>query len=185
MEARIINKTPDYKVAGIRNAQIVGRPGSPWRKFAGVQSDNGIKHQFTVEIDEQYVQMLKDFNLNVGWYEKEGYRGFYYLTVTLSWKFKDPNVFTVAYNGVRTKESEVTIGDLDQNDNLQYVNMEVAPSHYNSHGREGYTAYANNVYIYLGAPSFSEQIYLEQYGDQAAVPAQASFIPAEDEDIPF
>ena len=182
MKAVILNKGNNYQVVGIRDAKIVGRPGSPWRKFTGVQTDNGIKHQFTIEIDEEYVQMLKDFNLNVGWYEKEGYQGFHYLTVTLSWKFRDPEVYTVAYNKVKSKETEESIGDLDQNGNLDHVNMEISASHYNSHGREGYTAYANDVYIYLGAPSFSEQIYMEENGGE---PIQETFIPVEDEDIPF
>lgn len=188
MEASIVNKGGGYRVVSIRNAQIVGYPGSIWRKFKGVQRENGIIHSFVIYIDEQYVQMLKDMNFPVGYYNKEGRDAFFYLTITLSWLFKDPNVFIVAHNMVRTKQTEESIADLDQNDNIQFIDMEISASHYNSHGREGYTAYGNNVHFYLGAPSISEQLYLERY-QNAAVERAAAPEPVQeelpwDDDIP-
>lgn len=186
MNVTIVNKGNNYRVASIEGAHLIGRPGSLWRKFAGVPTDGGLKHQFTIEVDEEFVDILRSLNLEPKHYEKEGYDPFWYLTISLSWRFRDPEVYTIAYNMVKSKETEQTIGDLDQNSNVQFIDLEVAASHYNSHGREGYTAYGSNVYIYLGAPSLSEQRYLERCGiNVEAGQGELPGMPDTDEDVPF
>lgn len=198
MNATIVNKGNGYKVVSIQDAEIVGFPGSVWRKFKGVPTDNGLKHSFVISIDEQYVEMLRSMNFEVNYYNKEGRDPFYYLTITLSWRFKDPEVYIVSNNMVETKMNEETIGDLDQFNNIQTVDMEIRASHYNSHGREGFTTYANDVYFYLGAPAASSMRYEErrrEYYENVAVdrgPIQpelpnmpAPIMEMDTEDIPF
>ena len=190
MNAVIVDKGNGYQAVSITGAQIVGYPGSVWRNFKGTPTDNGLKHTFVIEIDEQFVQMLRDLNFSVNYYDKEGRRPFYYLTVSLSWRFRDPKVYVVAYNMVQTQQTEETVADLDQCSNISFIDMEISASHYNSHGREGYTAYGNDVFVYLGAPSYSEQLYMERLKNSAAYQPQLPNMPdpvisADPDDIPF
>ena len=185
MNATIVDKGDGYRVVSITNAKIVGYPGSIWRKFKGVQTETGLKHTFVVYIDEQYVQMLKDRNFEVGYYNKEGRDPFYFLKITLSWRYSDPMVYVVAHNMVRTQQSEEAIGDLDQCDNIQFIDMDISASHYNSHGREGYTAYGKNVHFYLGASSLSEQLYLERYKNAAVERSQIQMPEPAQEPLPW
>lgn len=189
MNACIVNKRDNYQVVSVTDAVILGNPGSPWRKFTGTQTDKGIRHQFSIKIDEPYVQLLKDYGLEPKWYERDGY---WYLTVNISWRFGDPIVWLVSYNGVRTQMTEDMLGGLDQNGNLQFVDMDLTKSHWTYMGSEGESAYGSNIYIYLGQPSRSEQRYMERYGQYAAAPLTPTYQPelpgmplAEEEDIPF
>ncbi len=89
---------------------------------------------------------------------------------------------------VETQMTEQTIGDLDNNGRLDFVDMEIAKSHWTYMGSEGYSAYASDVYIYLGQPSASQQRFMERraaYQAQQPEPAQMEFTPVEDDDIPF
>lgn len=179
-------------VVCVENAKILG---GGWSDFGGNSSQfsNGT-HHFKIEVDDQFVDFLKSQGFDVKWYQKnEDYQGFYFLDINLSWKNRDPNVFLVAYNGTKTRMSEETIGDLDGNRNIDYADMELGASHWEYMGKKGVKPYASNLYIYLGQPSFAEQRYLERYGNVAVErtpiptpePVQETFIPNDEDDIPF
>ncbi|MBP5461578.1 MAG: hypothetical protein J6Y20_05570 [Lachnospiraceae bacterium] len=188
MNAYVRTTGNGYQIMCIQGARILG--GS-WRNFSGEARtyDSGGKHHFAIEIEERFVQLLKDFGFNVGFYQRDDNPGFYHLDITVSWSLRDPDVNVVAYNGVKTHQSEATIGDLDRNTNIDFADMELTAYHWTMPGgRSGVKPYAEHVYIYLGQPSSSEQRYQERFQTpvQPELPNMPEAVLAGDEyDIPF
>lgn len=183
MNAYVRTTGNGYKVMCVEGAHILG--GS-WRNFSAEQRmyDNGGNHHFAIQIDDEFIDVFKSLGFNVGRYEKEDRDGFNYLDISISWKLRDPGVYLIAHNGVKTKLDELTVSDLDHNNNIEFADMELSPHHWTMGGREGVKPYASNLYIYLGQPSISEQRYQERFGSRQPEPAY-EFTPVEDDDIPF
>lgn len=167
--------------------------GKPFSDFGGTES-NGV-HHFKIEIPADQVDIFKNFGFEPYYLDgKDGkYDPKWILDIVLGFKFGDPGVFLVAYNGVKTQLKEEMLGDLDNRDNIAYADVELYRHYWKMNGREGFKPYGSKLHIYLAGPSYAEQRYLERYGDVAVErtpiptpePVQDTFIPVEDEDIPF
>lgn len=187
MNAYVRSTGGGYQIMCISDAKVMGGNWSDWSGNSN-EFSNGT-HHFKIEVDEQFVDVLKGFGFDVKWYQKdETYPGFWFLDINISWKLRDPEVYVVAHNGVRTKQTEQTIGDLDGNHNIAFADMELSASRWEYMGRSGVKPYASNVYIYLGSPSSSEQRYQERFSNvhQPELPGmpQPALVNDED-DIPF
>lgn len=188
MNAYVRTTGNGYKIMCVTDAKIMG---GNWSDFSGNSTmySNGSKH-FKIEVDPSCVDILKSFGFDVKWYQKdEAYPGFWFLDINISWKLRDPEIYVIAHNGVKTKQTEETIGDLDGNRNIEFADMELTASHWEYMGKSGVKPYASNVYIYLGSPSSSEMRYNERYGNgyhpDAVQPMLPTLEPDDTEDIPF
>lgn len=188
MNAYVRTTGNGYEIMYIEGARILA---GGWRNFSKEQrqTDNGNNRHFNIEVDESCVDILKNFGFDVKYYQpkSEDRPGFYHLDVVVSWKFSDPNVNVIAYNGVKTQQTEEMIGDLDHNNNIEYADMELTRSHWSYLGREGIKAYASNLYIYLGQPSMSEQRYSQRFGVPSNAQPEVVYdrIVNDEDDIPF
>lgn len=185
MNAYVRTTGNGYKVMCVNGAKVLG---GNFRNFSGKNqyddSDGGTRY-FNIQVDEEFVQIMKDFGCDVKWYERYG---IYHLKCIVSWKLRDPDVYIVSNNMIETKQTEETIGDLDHVNNIDFVDMELSISHWKNPLREGISTYASGVYFYLGQSYSSEQLYNERrtaYQAQQPEPVQMEFTPVEDEDIPF
>ena len=183
-----IRKENGYDVMGIEGATIF----KPFTNFAEVDARGN--HHFNIEIDPAFVDMMKSFGCEPKFLDGQGgkYQEHWIIDVVIGYKNGNPGVTTVAHNGVKTALSEDNLGDLDKA-NVSFVDMTLTRHYWDMNGQKGVKPWGKDLYFYLAGPSFAEQRYLERFGDVAVErtpiptpePVQDSFIPVEDEDIPF
>lgn len=173
-----------YVVMCIKGAKVLGGNFRNLKGYDRYNNTDGGTRYFNIQVDEDKVQTLKDFGCDVQYYEP--YQ-LWHLKCIVSWKLRDPDVYVVASNGVRTKQTEQTIGDLDRNNNIDFVDMELSISHWKNPGREGNSTYASGVHFYLGETYSSEQSYYERFANIQPEPVQPVLpgMPEMEDDTPF
>lgn len=138
--------------------------------------------KFSVVIDEQYVEHLKNDGWNVKLYtpRDEKYDPFYYLEMELRYNHVPPKVFSVLKDKIQ-ELNEDTVGELDYVD-ISHGDMIINGSKYDVNGRQGTKAYVNKLYVALNA-----DILDEMYGSLS----ESDFMSHEndddqtEDDIPF
>lgn len=187
MNAQIERDENGYEVMGIKGAVIERKP---FRDFSG-ENSNG-NHHFAIRVPEECLNILRSFGFDPHYLDgKDGqYEPKWILDIVLGYKFKDPGVFLVTHDMVKSRLKESDLADLDDLNNIAFADMELTRHCWKINGRSGVKPYGQKLHIYLSGPSWAERQYMERCNavvqdSQIEEPVQQTFVPVEDEDIPF
>ena len=187
----LIRRDRNRDVMCVGNATLKGRP---FTDFGGANSNGN--HHFNIQVPEENLEALRSFGFNPYYLDgKDGqFDPEWILDCVIGYKFGDPGVVLVAYNGAQTPLKEDMLHILDEpNISIAYVDMNLSKHYWEKNGKKGIKPYASKIYIYLSEPSYAEQRYQERFGVVAqgvveqpeSVQPEIPFTPVEDEDIPF
>ena len=168
---------------------VMGAPikRAPFSDFSGANSNGN--HHFNIVIPEEHLEKFRHFGYSPYYLDgKDGkYTPEWILDNVIGYKFGDPGVFLVPYGCEKRELKEKDLIDLDDPYiSIDYVDMFLSPHPWTNNGKSGVKPYVSQLHVYLSAPSYIEQRYQERLKNAVQTePVQETFIPVEDEDIPF
>lgn len=139
----------------IENAQI------RFRNFSGKPGEYNLQgfRNFCVLLDEELAVRLQTDGWNVKRLKPKSDDDYPepYLSVTVSFKIKQPRVVLIATNG-KSILTEETVGLIDFAD-ITYVDLVIEPSEWNVNGKSGIKAYLSSIYVTVQEDEFEKKYY--------------------------